>query len=233
MRLPFRRAKAKLGGGDLDTWPSLENLDAFVRHPAVVATVERAPSSASVHELGNMVLESHFAQGRRGLAICGVTADSGALDVASSLSVALSMQDVRVLLVDTSFSLPHLANTSGARPGLSDVLSKKDVRVESVIETGILPRLDLLSCGSTPVPDLLEGEQFSRFAREVLRLYDCTIVCAPPANRCSTALSVARSMGHAVIVARASRTFYEDLVQLSGDLRKDGVQILGSVMIDA
>ena len=97
----------------------------------------------------------------------------------------------------------------------------------------MIPGLDILPYGSKFQHDIFEGDGFYNLSRKIVRLYECSILCAPPANRSSSALTVARAMGHAVIVARASRTFYDDLLQISRELRKDGVNILGSIMVES
>ena len=82
----------------------LESAGIFLRQPAIIATVQRRPESAPIHRLASVLMDSHFAQGRRGLAVCGVNADAGVVGVASNISAAISMQGSSVLLADVNMS---------------------------------------------------------------------------------------------------------------------------------
>jgi len=64
------------------------------------------PAAEAIRALRTHIQSQHLQEGRRGLAICGVSAGHGCTFVASNLAVALSQIGVATLLIDANLREP-------------------------------------------------------------------------------------------------------------------------------
>jgi protein-tyrosine kinase len=186
-------------------------------------------------ELATTLGAGHFAQGRRGLAVCGAAAEAGVSFIAVNLASAMALGGTQTLLVEANLRSPALATAirpPHPGPGLSELLLGEVADPLDVLHPDVIQDLSIVYAGDrcTDAADRLTSARFSSFAQACLRDSACTIFDTPPANRSVDARVVAREAGYALIVARQGRSFYEDVETLSAELMKDGVIIVGAVM---
>ena len=146
----------------------------------------------------------------------------------TSLNLALSLameRDFRVLLVDADAPKPHLSRTFGleGEPGLLDLLSDSNKRVESVIFRTDIPQLDLLPAGNGPerATEVLASARMRDVVSRLATLYGRGMVLfdSPPVLLTSESRSLAAGLGQIVVVVRAGTTPQQavrDTVELLG-----------------
>lgn len=119
----------------------------------------------------------------RSLAFTSSRASEGKSVSAHSLSLILSKQGKRVLLVDADMRSPSVSEHFDIRNnhGLLDYLTGQDDWHSLIIE-GNGQKPDLLLTGPEPpnAPDLLVGDRFRRLIKEAEAEYDHVLVDSPP-----------------------------------------------------
>lgn len=202
-----------------------------VQAPALVG--ERGVES--IHELANLMVAGHFAEGRRGLAVCAAAEGSGATFVATNLAGAIARLGVQTLLIETNLRTPRLVEAVKppvVGPGLSDYLLDTALVASDIVTEEVIPNLRVVYAGThdPQAVDLLSNDRFGAFVAECLRDNTCTILDTAAANRSPDARIAAQSVGYALLVARRKRSFIEDVETLASQLSQDGVSTVGSIL---
>lgn len=206
-------------------------------HSVVVVNSPASPAAEAIRALRTRIMAQHVQAGRRALAICGATEDSGCTFIAANLAVALAQIGVRTALVDADLrhsGLGSLLGTNGNGPGLSDYLADERLDIHELLHEPVLPCLSFISAGSpaTSPQELLATARFASFANQLLREHQITIFDTTAANGCTDAQRVATVAGYSLVVARKHTSYVDDLVTLSKLLRADGSTVVGSVLVD-
>jgi capsular exopolysaccharide synthesis family protein len=220
---------------------------AFAPAPAVhdeAAIIEsvmvREPHSVeaeAIRALRTRLAAQHLREGRRSLAVCAATAESGCTYVALNLAVAMAQAGVRTALVDTNLRDPMVADLCGlplGMPGLADYLSGRAGALGEIVDAELMPNLAVIGAGETPdnPQELLSGARFRALVDQLLREYDLTIFDTPPANICSDGQRVATMAGFSLIVGRKHKAYVEDMKTLAKQLRADRSVVVGSILND-
>ena len=205
-------------------------------HSVVVVSRPASIAAEAVRALRTRIMAQHVQVGRRALAICGATPDSGCTFTAANLAVSLAQIGVRTALVDADLRNPSLSALLGVdpRPGLADYLSDPRMEVGDVIGEPIVPCLSYVAAGShahSP-QELLATTRFAHFAGHLLRDNQITIFDTTAANGCTDAQRVATVAGYSLLVARKNSSYVADLATLAKLLRADGSNVVGSVLVD-
>jgi tyrosine-protein kinase Etk/Wzc len=206
-------------------------------HSIVTVTNPSSILAEAIRGLRTRVMAQHVQIGRRAIAICGATPDSGCSFVAANLAVALAQIGVRTALVDSDLREPVLDRMLGvprAVPGLADYLSDDSIHISELARESILPCLSFYSAGSpsSSPQELLATSRFGAFAGHLLREHQLTIFDTTAANGCTDAQRVATVAGYSMVVARKHSSYVEDLATLTRLLRADGSKVVGSVLVD-
>jgi len=206
-------------------------------HSVAVVTNPSSIVAEAVRALRTRIMAQHVQIGRRALALCGATPESGCSFIAANLAVALAQIGVRTALIDADLRKPSLSDLlriGNEGPGLSDFLADEDVYIQDIVQEPLLPGLSFVSAGSVaPRPqELLAGARFASFASHMLREHQITIFDTTPANGCTDAQRVATVAGYSLVVARKNNSYVEDLATLAKLLRADGSKVVGSVLVD-
>ncbi|HEY0447073.1 MAG TPA: CpsD/CapB family tyrosine-protein kinase [Allosphingosinicella sp.] len=220
----------------------LDRPDLFPRgpddfHSVVVVNNPSSVMAEAVRGLRTRIMAQHVQAGRRALAVCGATQDSGCTFVAANLAVALAQIGVRTALVDADLRHPSLDTLLGvaqAAPGLSDYLADDRLGIHDVVGDPVVPCLSFVAAGSprSNPQELLATARFAAFASQLLREHQITIFDTTAANGCTDAQRVATVAGYSLVVARKDTSFVSDLATLARLLRADGSKIVGSVLVD-
>jgi receptor protein-tyrosine kinase len=201
----------------------------------VVLSAPHSKQDIALRECADAMISRHVEAGRRGLVLCAAALGSGVSFTAANLAVALAEAGVTTLLVDANLrapSLPAYIRPAAVPLGLARHLREGEGQFSDLIHENVLPGLSLTYAGD-PSPDsqeLLTGERFHAFIRRAMREFTCTLVDTAPANRYADARVAAAVVGYAMIVARRSTSYIDDVAQLSHELAQDGAMVVGSIL---
>jgi receptor protein-tyrosine kinase len=183
------------------------------------------------------LITQHLELGGRGLAVCGVSAGVGVSYVTANLAAALAEAGVQTLVIDANLRDPAMGAyfpPGGPVVGLAQVMEDPDADTETAIVRDLRPNLSVTYAGElgpgTDPDHVLGGARFRAFVETGLREFECTLVDTPAANRSSDALLIGSLVGYALLVARESVSFADDLAFLAASLADDGVVVVGSVL---
>jgi protein-tyrosine kinase len=212
--------------------------------PALRATllplVLSDPSSIeaeAIRALRTRVVAQHVQDGRRSLALCTPSADSGCTFIATNLAAAISQIGIKTALVDADLRTSSVAAAFGLpedRRGLSEYLGDSSVTIDDILLDNILPDLSIITAGAAPSnpQELLSGSRFPTLVNQLLREFDLTIFDTTPSNSCTDAQRVANIASYSLIVGRKHSSFVNDIRTLTKLLRADKSIVVGSVLND-
>lgn len=193
----------------------------------------------ALRALRSQLMLRWFATGRRAITLVGVDTQTGTSLLAANLAVVFSQLGEQTLLVDANLRRPRqhaIFNLSG-RQGLSDVLvgraaasgddgaiAKIDAFVDlSVLQAGTLP--------PNPV-ELLGRAPFAAFNTQLGARFDVVIYDTPALAVGADAVTLAATVGGAVLVARKDVTRMADISRAAAQLASLGVEVVGAVLVD-
>jgi protein-tyrosine kinase len=191
----------------------------------------------AIRGLRTRIMAQHVREGRRALAICSPTEDTGSSFVAANLATAMAQIGVKTLVVDANLRTPKIASMfrlDDNAPGLADYLADPDLAVDSIVQETALPFLSVITAGSlrTDPQELLAGSRFKTFMDQLLREFELTILDTTATSRCTDAQRVATVAGYSLIVARKHKSHVKDVATLVKLLRADRSNVVGTVLND-
>jgi protein-tyrosine kinase len=191
----------------------------------------------AIRGLRTRIMAQHVREGRRALAICSPTEDTGSSFVAANLATAMAQIGVKTLVVDANLRTPKIANMfrlDENAAGLSDYLADPDLAVDGILQETALPFLSVITAGSlrSDPQELLAGGRFKAFMDQLLREFELTILDTTATSRCTDAQRVATVAGYSLIVARKHKSHVKDVATLVKLLRADRSNVVGTVLND-
>ncbi len=191
----------------------------------------------AIRGLRTRIMAQHVREGRRALAICSPTEDTGSSFVAANLATAMAQIGVKTLVVDANLRTPKIAEMfrlDQNATGLSDYLASPDLGIDGILQGTALPFLSVITAGRLrPDPqELLSGARFKGFMDQLLREFDLTILDTTATSRCTDAQRVATVAGYSLIVARKHKSYVKDVATLVSLLRADRSNVIGTVLND-
>jgi chain length determinant protein tyrosine kinase EpsG len=195
------------------------------------------PFSAEVEALRAVRTElmlRWFVGGRKTLAIAGVHPGDGASLLAANLAVVFSQLGERTLLVDANLRTPcqhRMFNLSNGQ-GLADVLAGRAVsgmlgRAEAFLDLSVLP-------AGTPPPnpqELINRDSFGAMNELLCESVDIMLYDTPAFSSAADALTIAAHAGGVLLAVRKDSTRVDDLRIFSNQLRRNGTEIVGAVLV--
>lgn len=217
--------------------PDLDSLPADLTRVAINTQAVVASNSAAgeaLSALRNFLMTQHMQNGRRAIALCAPTAESGCTFLASNLALAMAQAGVNTLLIDGNLRDPGLEQvftTSAPVPGLSDFLGSQDDEPPFVV-AGPRPNLSIIFSGSrtTDSSDLLARQKMKLLVNESVRSFDLTIVDCPPSALYGDARRLASLMRYALVIARRDHSYASDIKTLVKELQADGTNVVGTFL---
>jgi non-specific protein-tyrosine kinase len=172
--------------------------------------------------------------GLRSLVVSSAVAGEGKTLIVANLGVALAQAGAVVVLVDADMRRPRLADVLGLQPtlGLSDVLTRDDVPLETALHRhGTLP-LEVLCSGALPPnpSDLLGSDRCEALLGTLTSRADIVIFDTPAMMPVSDAVMLARPASGLVLVARVPDTRAHELDRAADSLRAVGKSPLGVIL---
>jgi capsular exopolysaccharide synthesis family protein len=206
---------------------------------ASLVTVSNPTGAAaeSIRALRTHIQSQHLQEGRRALAVCGVSAGHGCTFIAANLALALAQIGISTLLIDANLREPGIDTLfpgSATGGGLRECLNNVNAPVAEFINEDVLPYLSILHAGGVAAnpQELLSRERFEDVMNTCLRNYDATIIDTPPANSSADARRISNVAGYSLVVARKHKTLVSDLKVLVGQLEADRAIVVGTVLND-
>jgi protein-tyrosine kinase len=181
------------------------------------------------------IMAQHVREGRRALAICSPTENTGCSFVAANLAASLAQIGVKTVVVDADLRNPGLTSffgDGGGPVGLGDYLADANVSIDQIVRNTSLPDLSIITAGTLhPNPqELLSSARFKSLVDLLLREFDFTIFDTTPTNSCTDAQRVGTVAGYCLVVARKHQSHVKDVSTLVGLLRADRATVIGTVL---
>ncbi|HBZ06411.1 MULTISPECIES: chain length determinant protein tyrosine kinase EpsG [Massilia] len=218
-------------------YPYLRTGESAFTDRLIAAYQPFSPEVEALRALRSQLMLRWFSASRRGLAVVGVGAGSGAAAMlAANLAVVFSQLGEQTLLMDCDLRAPSAHDTFrlGGRPGLSDVLGRRHAgdaiqRIAPFVDLSVLP-----SGTQAPNPlELLNRSSFQELCVQVMSRFDVVLCTTPPTAVGSDCFTIASRVGAALLVATRNATRQSDLHAAAAQLRQGGVTLVGSVLAEA
>jgi non-specific protein-tyrosine kinase len=166
--------------------------------------------------------------------VSSAAAGEGKTLIVANLGVALAQAGAVVVLVDADMRRPRLADVLGLQPtlGLSDILTRDDVPLETALHRhGTLP-LEVLGSGALPPnpSDLLGSDRCEALLGTLTSRADIVIFDTPAMMPVSDAVILARPASGLVLVARVPTTRAQELDSAADSLRSVGKRPVGVIL---
>jgi succinoglycan biosynthesis transport protein ExoP len=201
----------------------------LARHPGTL------PNSARPFRAVWVNLAAHTGRSPETILVTGAGSDEGRASAAISLSIAVAVTGVRVVLVDADVakgaSSRLLADVSASREGLRALLLHNAPVEEVLIPTKQLgERLRVLTThkDDEALLSLVPPERLESLVDELKRVADVVILDAPPTP---DSLLLAGAVDAVVVTVRLGRTRLERVLELRRDLAQRGSVPAGYVMV--
>jgi capsular exopolysaccharide synthesis family protein len=195
----------------------------------------REIEAEAIRTMRTHIMARHLEDGRRGLAVCSATKDTGCTAVATNLAVSLAQIGIKTLLIDGDMRAPgveRLIRPVPASAGLKQCLTSPELHPNDQIHLDVLPNLSVMFAGGTTenAQELLGSEAFRTLVDRCLRDFEFTIIDTPPADRCADGRRISTVIGYGIVVARRNTSFFADIASLANQLQEDGARVIGTVL---
>lgn len=182
----------------------------------------------------------------RSLIVTSGGSSDGKTTVALNLALAESAGNQRVLLIDTDFRRPSVAQRLDLEPGpgISDVLSGVATLEEAIITVEIptiggerrngtspMSALRVLPAGTVPPnpSEMTESHRMAATINGLSKIYDRVIIDSPPITVVSDVIPLIGQVDGIVVVSYVGRETRDSAKRLSEQLRRLNAPVLGVV----
>jgi polysaccharide biosynthesis transport protein len=168
----------------------------------------------------------------RSMLITSSQPEEGKTTVSINLAVSFAQAGSRVLLIETDFRRPRLANIFGKNGiGLTSYLTGNATLGEIIKEVDIA-NLSIIPTGQLPVnpTELLGSEEMKRLLEILANDYDQIILDGPPVIGIADSLVISSIVDGTVVVTRAGKTPRSALAVAVEKLWSSNARILGVVL---
>ena len=154
---------------------------------------------------------------------------------ALNLAISIAMErNTTILLVDTDVTNPSLSRIFQLedQTGLLDILSDKNISVESIIHKTSIPTLSIIPAGHNHplAAELISSKHMYQFVNEIVDRYADRIVLfdAPPLLATSHANVLASIAGQIMIVVEAGKTLHSAIKEAVSKIDSD--KVIGMIL---
>lgn len=188
--------------------------------------------------LANNILYSQRGKPFHSILVTGPGPGIGKSVVAANLSLALSSQERKVLLLEADVRRPVLHKVfsleSKTKVGLTDVLEDKATLDQAVRKLNFEghPAVYFLPAGSktSRADELFSSEKFNHLLAKLAEVYDLIVMDSPPIHIASDAAIIGTRADVVLLVIESEVTGKEETVSALKILERYGVPVTGIVM---
>ena len=204
--------------------------------PSLVAALEPfGPEAEMLRALRGQLTTRWFTGGHKALAVVAVDGNAAAGVVVANLAIMFAQQGQRTVLVDANMRTPRQLTLfhMQAKSGLSDALAGR-APDWGVVPVAPFDNLSLLCAGPQPPNpyELLGRASFTVLNDELTRNFDVVLYDAPPFSAGSDAYAITARTRGALLVVSKNLSRQADVREISAQLQRSGVEIVGSVLVD-
>ncbi len=198
----------------------------------IVAQHPAAPEARELRTLSSVVSLAVKDKPVQTLMVTSPDRSEGKTTIAANLAAAYSRQGKRILLVDAHFSHPRLDTLLGVNngSGFADFLhGNTKIAPQNYHSEAGSGFLVLPSGAANPPDEFYQAEKFTSALQELLKQADLIIIDAPPLSNADAAL-LATQVDGVILVIQSGHTRVEHAVEVTQQLKRMGINILGAVM---
>jgi protein-tyrosine kinase len=189
----------------------------------------------TLRDIRSQLMLHWFSSGRKMLAVAGVNSGDGVSNFVANLAVVFAQLGENTLLIDANLRNPriHQLFDIAEKRGLSDILAGR-ANEEVITRIDSFDNLSVLSAGTLPPnpQELVSRHVFREKLNELSSKYDVVLIDTPAFSNGSDVQAISVATGGAVLVVRKNKTRAAEVVYASEQLRKNGSQIVGSVLVE-
>jgi capsular exopolysaccharide synthesis family protein len=158
----------------------------------------------------------------------------GKTTTSMNTSIVLAQKGGKVLIIDADMRRPsiHKALGMGPRTGLSNVLTGSATLEQGIVQSSILPSLDVMAAG-TPPPnpaELLASTQMRDLLQELRGRYDHIVIDTPPTLSVTDAVIMSTQADTVVLVIRSGQTTKQALRRARDLLMRVNARVAGVLL---
>ena len=194
-----------------------------------------SPQVETLRAVRSQLMLRWFARGRKALVVAGVDSGDGASLFAANLAVVFSQLGENTLLVDANLRKPtqHEVFDVKGRQGLSDMLAGR-AEIDIIEKVDAFVSLSVLGAGTLPPnpQELLSRSSFGGLNQQLESLYDVVLYDVAAYANGSDSLAIAGRAGGVLLVARKNKTQLEAISAMAEQMKNNGAEVVGSVLVD-
>ena len=194
-----------------------------------------SPQVETLRAVRSQLMLRWFARGRKALVVAGVDSGDGASLFAANLAVVFSQLGENTLLVDANLRKPtqHEVFDVKGRQGLSDMLAGR-AEIDIIEKVDAFVSLSVLGAGTLPPnpQELLSRSSFGGLNQQLESLYDVVLYDVAAYSDGSDSLAIAGRAGGVLLVARKNKTQLEAISAMAEQMKNNGAEVIGSVLVD-
>ncbi len=194
-----------------------------------------SPQVETLRAVRSQLMLRWFARGRKALVVAGVDSGDGASLFAANLAVVFSQLGEHTLLVDANLRKPtqHEIFDVKGRQGLSDMLAGR-AEIDIIEKVDAFVSLSVLGAGTLPPnpQELLSRSSFGGLNQQLESLYDVVLYDVAAYADGSDSLAIAGRAGGVLLVARKNKTQLEAISAMAEQMKNNGAEVVGSVLVD-
>lgn len=191
------------------------------------------PRSEAIRSLRTRLLLARDSSRHPGtFAVMSACAREGRSELCAELAIAFAQLGRATLLIDADLRNPRQHRLFGGqnRSGLAQSLNRNEP--PWIYGVSGIPHIALMTSGGVPENplELLSAGRFEQLVTACQRDYEFIVIDTPPGARYSDGLAIAAVAGRSLVVARACKTSYEHLTDLTRQLAATSAHVVGAVI---
>ncbi len=176
-----------------------------------------------------------FSDHRKSLTVMCVNSGDGASFIAANLAVVFSQLGEHTLLVDANLRNPRQQDIFQLQEkrGLSDILAGR-AGLDVITKIEYFVDLSILAAGTLPPnpQELLSRTSFSDLSKNLALRYDVILYDVASGTSAADVPAASACTEGLLLVARKNRTRIRDIRNFAEQLERNGIELVGSLMVD-
>ena len=143
----------------------------------------------------------------------------------------MSLNNNKVLLIDTNFKNHSLTDITGVSPALEKYINREISR-KALISNSVFEGVDVIGCegGNFSPDEILKGKEFEKLLDELKNEYDHILMEGPDLNEFVDAKELTKYASHIIPVFAADKSLSAQDTASLEYLKSQGDKVLGAVL---